>query len=239
MWSPAGQACKTRELDAVALREGLSHNYMYPHPLPGGDRCPASSSFCPGLFLHLIIASNSSPTKIGKKVNHLARSRKEKKRTMSTSAVCVLMSNQGVKGTLTFKQVSASETQVTGTVEGLTPGLHGFHIHQFGDTTNGCASCGGHFNPDGKNHGGPLDEDRHAGDLGNILANASGVASVKIVDGQIPLSGPRSILGRAVVVHAGEDDLGKGGNAESLKTGNAGARAACGIVAASPDSASL
>ena len=62
-------------------------------------------------------------------------------------------------------------------------------------------STGPHFNPAGKKHGAPTDEERHAGDLGNITAGADGVAKVDIVDAQIPISGPNSIIGRAVVCH--------------------------------------
>jgi Cu-Zn family superoxide dismutase len=109
--------------------------------------------------------------------------------------------------------------------------FQGFHIHQFGDTTNGCTSCGGHFNPTGQTHGAPTDKTRHAGDLGNITADANGVAKVDILDTHIPLFGPQTIVGRAIVVHEKADDLGKGGNEDSLKTGNAGGRLACGIVA--------
>lgn len=116
-------------------------------------------------------------------------------------------------------------------MSGLAKGLHGFHVHQFGDTTNGCASCGGHFNPAGHTHGGPSEKVRHAGDLGNITAGDDGKAIVDVVDHLIPLHGPQTIVGRAVVVHEKADDLGKGGNEDSLKTGNAGGRLACGIIA--------
>ena len=137
---------------------------------------------------------------------------------------------------------------------------------QLGDTTNGCMSTGAparderlqraaaarrllttsfsgaapagpHFNPAGKTHGAPGDEERHAGDLGNITAGADGVATVALKDTQIPLSGPNSIVGRAVVVHELADDLGKGDHSEpgtqgktSKTTGNAGARLACGVI---------
>ncbi|ONL95139.1 Superoxide dismutase [Zea mays] len=100
-------------------------------------------------------------------------------------------------------------TEVRGKVTGLTPGRHGFHIHVFGDTTNGCNSTGPHFNPHNKPHGAPFDDERHLGDLGNIVANEDGDAEVFIRDLQISLSGPHSILGRAVVVHADPDDLGR------------------------------
>uniref|UniRef100_A0A8R7V8T1 Superoxide dismutase copper/zinc binding domain-containing protein n=2 Tax=Triticum urartu TaxID=4572 RepID=A0A8R7V8T1_TRIUA len=79
---------------------------------------------------------------------------------------------------------------------------------------------GPHFNPNGLTHGAPEDEVRHAGDLGNIVANAEGVlsfncgglgvAETTIVDSQIPLTGPNAVVGRAFVVHELEDDLGKG-----------------------------
>ncbi|CAL4913296.1 unnamed protein product [Urochloa decumbens] len=119
--------------------------------------------------------------------------------------------NSSVAGALHFFQdPSTGYTEVRGKVTGLAPGMHGFHIHVFGDTTNGCNSTGPHFNPHSKPHGAPFDEDRHVGDLGNIVANKDGVAEVFIRDLQISLSGPHSILGRAVVVHADPDDLGRG-----------------------------
>jgi len=83
-------------------------------------------------------------------------------------------------------------------------------------------------------HGGPEDEIRHAGDFGNIVADENGNASAHIQGSQISLC-PDSVgysVGRAFVVHAGTDDLGKGGNEESLRTGNAGGRLACCVVEA-------
>ncbi|XP_052174073.1 superoxide dismutase [Cu-Zn] 2 isoform X2 [Diospyros lotus] len=91
-------------------------------------------------------------------------------------------------------------------------------------------SRGPHFNPLKKDHGAPSDMERHAGDLGNIVAGPDGVAEVSIIDVQIPLSGQHSILGRAVVVHADPDDLGRGGHELSKTTGNAGGRVGCGII---------
>ncbi|KRY02565.1 Superoxide dismutase [Cu-Zn], partial [Trichinella patagoniensis] len=85
-------------------------------------------------------------------------------------------------------------------------------------------STGAHFNPAGNEHGAPEDENRHAGDLGNVKAGEDGTAKVEVSDLQIPLSGPNSVIGRAVVVHADPDDLGKGGHELSKSTGNAGGR---------------
>ena len=95
-------------------------------------------------------------------------------------------------------------------------------------------STGPHFNPAGKTHGAPGDEERHAGDLGNITAGADGVAKVDITDAQIPLSGPNSIVGRAVVVHELADDLGKGDNSETGTQGKTSKTAGNAAVADAP-----
>ncbi|KAM0937587.1 putative superoxide dismutase [Dioscorea sansibarensis] len=143
--------------------------------------------------------------------------------------------NSAVRGSLQFIQDNATGfTHVIGKITGLKPGPHGFHIHSYGDTTNGCNSTGPHFNPLNKAHGAPHDDERHAGDLGNIVANQDGIAEVNLKDLQIPLSGPNSVLGRAVVVHADPDDLGRGGHELSKSTGNAGARIGCGIIGLRP-----
>ena len=93
---------------------------------------------------------------------------------------------------------------------------------------------GPHFNPHNATHGGPTSSVRHVGDLGNIHTDSSGAAKGTIEDKHVKLIGPESVIGRMVVVHAGEDDLGQGGNEESLKTGNAGGRAACGVIGVRP-----
>ncbi|EEH42598.2 superoxide dismutase [Cu-Zn] [Paracoccidioides brasiliensis Pb18] len=146
-------------------------------------------------------------------------------------AVAVLRGDSNVKGTVVFEQASeSSATVITYSLSGNDPNaLRGFHIHQFGDNTNGCTSAGPHFNPFGKSHGSPTDTERHVGDLGNITTDAQGNASGMMEDIFIKLIGEHSVLGRTVVVHAGTDDLGKGGNEESKKTGNAGPRPACGM----------
>jgi Cu-Zn family superoxide dismutase len=156
-------------------------------------------------------------------------------------AVVVLTGTAGVAGTLTLTQDDPSgATTVVGDITGLAPGKHGLHVHEFGDTTNGCMSTGPHFNPNKMTHGAPTDSVRHAGDLGNVIADAGG-CKFTIKDMQIPLSGANSIVGRAFVIHELEDDLGKGDNSEigtqgktSSTTGNAGARLACGVVGLTP-----
>ena len=145
-------------------------------------------------------------------------------------AVAVLSGSEGVSGTVYFFQEGDGPTTVTGNLCGLKPGLHGFHVHALGDMTNGCMSTGPHYNPASKEHGAPGDENRHAGDLGNVEVGEDGAATFTIVDKQIPLCGPDSIIGRAVVVHADPDDLGKGGHELSKSTGNAGGRLACGVI---------
>jgi len=136
-----------------------------------------------------------------------------------------------IKGTVHFTQNGCGQpVLVDVNITGLTEGDHGFHIHERGDLSDGCASLGAHYNPDKLNHGAPYDEIRHVGDLGNIKADASGVAKTVFSDNLISLYGPRSIIGRGVIVHQDVDDLGKGGHPDSLKTGNAGARVSCGVI---------
>ncbi|CAH2304903.1 superoxide dismutase [Cu-Zn] [Pelobates cultripes] len=115
-----------------------------------------------------------------------------------------------VQDVVQFHQEGHGPVTVTGTITGLTDGKHGFHIHAYGDNTNGCISAGPHFNPGNETHGGPEDEVRHIGDLGNITS-ANGEAKFEFTDSVISLCGEH-IIGRTVVVHEKEDDLGKGGN---------------------------
>ncbi|KAG6440852.1 superoxide dismutase [Cu-Zn] [Manduca sexta] len=149
---------------------------------------------------------------------------------MPAKAVCVLQGD--VSGTVFFDQKDdSSPVVVTGEVKGLSKGKHGFHVHEFGDNTNGCTSAGAHFNPLKQEHGGPDASVRHVGDLGNIEASADGdVTKVCIQDSQISLVGANSIVGRTLVVHADPDDFGLGGHELSKTTGNAGARIACGVI---------
>ncbi|OXA49934.1 superoxide dismutase [Cu-Zn] [Folsomia candida] len=149
---------------------------------------------------------------------------------MPQKAVCVLKGDK-VQGTVWFNQEAEGKpVAVTGEIKGLGAGLHGFHVHEFGDTTDGCTSAGPHFNPKGKTHGGPGDAERHVGDLGNVTAGGDGVAKIDVKDSLISLFGENNVVGRTMVVHADPDDLGKGGHELSKTTGNAGARVACGVI---------
>ena len=134
-------------------------------------------------------------------------------------------------GVIEFMQnPRAGKTAYRGEVWGISPGKHGFHIHTLGDGTDGCASMGGHFNPDNSPiHGAHHDHssERRAGDLEQLVADKSGRAKVANVDGNFDLWGTHSIIGRSLMVHAKEDDLGRGGNAGSYSTGNAGRRVGC------------
>ncbi|KAJ1725691.1 Superoxide dismutase [Cu-Zn] [Coemansia erecta] len=146
-------------------------------------------------------------------------------------AVAVLKGDEGVSGVVTFVQADENtKVQVQVKLQGLVPGQHGFHVHEYGDNTNGCTSAGPHFNPKGMTHGAPCDEVRHVGDLGNVTANKEGKVDVVLEDSQVTLFGAHSVIGRTVVVHEGEDDLGKGGHELSASTGNAGGRQACGVI---------
>ncbi|RMD89282.1 MAG: superoxide dismutase family protein [Calditrichaeota bacterium] len=143
-----------------------------------------------------------------------------------SKAVAVLHPTEGhqVHGIVTFTK-EANGIRVVADVEGLTPGKHGFHIHEFGDCSKPDAtSAGGHFNPEGNPHAGPEAAKRHVGDLGNLEADESGKAHYDRVDTHLALGGTNSIIGRAVIIHEKEDDL------TSQPTGAAGARVACGVI---------
>ena len=141
-------------------------------------------------------------------------------------AICVLYPTLGnnVSGTITFSKVG-NGVQIIADIKGLTKGKHGFHIHECGDCSavDG-SSAGGHFNPMKMNHGAPMDNMRHAGDMGNIEADDQGNAHLDYIDPMMTLEGENSIIGRSVIIHKGEDDL------KTQPTGNAGARVACGLI---------
>jgi len=133
-------------------------------------------------------------------------------------------------GVITFVQTDPNTCVISYDLKGMTPGLHGFHVHEKADFSNGCTSAGPHYNPFGKKHGAPTDEERHVGDLGNVQAGEDGTSKGSITDSMIKLFGAQSVIGRSLMVHADPDDLGKGGVELSFTTENAGARIACGEI---------
>jgi superoxide dismutase, Cu-Zn family len=142
-------------------------------------------------------------------------------------ATAQLVATPGNKtfGEATFDQVG-SKVRVAIFVQGLKPEqAHGLHIHEVGDCGNSAENAKGHFNPSGKPHGSPSHAERHAGDLPALVANKQGRAKVQADVDMISLgSGPDSIMGRAVVVHADPDDF------KTQPAGNSGARIACGVI---------
>jgi Cu-Zn family superoxide dismutase len=144
----------------------------------------------------------------------------------ATKAVAIILPLQGsgVQGIVTFIQ-EGSGVRVVAEVTGLSPGKHGFHIHEFGDgTAPDGVSLGGHFNPGNTAHGGPDDKERHVGDLGNLEADKSGRAKYNRLDTRISLSGRNSITGRSVVIKEKADDY------KTQPGGGAGLRIAYGII---------
>ncbi len=133
-------------------------------------------------------------------------------------------------GTVTFVQ-HGDKVVVDARITGLAPGLHGFHIHEKGDcTAPDASSAGAHFNPHKAPHAGPDSPQRHAGDLGNLTADANGAAVYHVEISGITLgTGADSINGRAVIVHANPDDL------RTQPAGNAGPRVACGLISKGKD----
>ena len=128
-----------------------------------------------------------------------------------------------VKGTVTFTK-TADGIHVHGEISGLTPGEHGFHVHEFGVWNEDGMATGGHFNPTGAPHADHDSPKRHVGDMGNVKADENGNAVVDLDDTQMSFDGPTSILGRGLVVHEKADDL------KSQPSGNAGGRLAVAII---------
>jgi Cu-Zn family superoxide dismutase len=137
--------------------------------------------------------------------------------------VAVFQASKGshVKGVLQLEQTEHG-LRVWGEISGLTPGKHGFHIHEFGDlrSDDGTAT-GGHYGGKDQQHGDLNADKSHHGDFGNVTANDQGIAKIDLTSDGLHL---HFILGRAFVVHADEDDL------TSQPSGNAGARIGVALI---------
>ena len=152
---------------------------------------------------------------------------------MDKSRKAIAVFQGKLKGYVKFRQRdSKSPVRISGLIENLSPGKHGFHVHLYGNLLKtDCSKCGGHFNPYRKNHGGLNSKNSHAGDLGNITANKNGIARFYLKTPKLSLFGEKkNILGRSIVVHKNPDDLGKGGFEDSLETGHSGPRLDCAVI---------
>jgi len=159
----------------------------------------------------------------------LAKGQDPPPRQRPTKAVAVVFPTEGskVSGTVRFTQTEQGLT-VTGEISGLAPNSkHGFHIHEFGDmTVKDGTGMGSHYNPTAAEHGLPEQAMRHAGDMGNIEADANGVAKIDKTFEGMALGGRSNVLGRGIVVHEKPDDGGQ-------PVGNAGARIGYGVIGVS------
>ena len=156
------------------------------------------------------------------------------KKINKVKGISILHHNKNnIEGIIIFEELDEERVKVKYDVKGLTDGKHGFHIHEYGDLSDGCMSACSHFNPFNKNHGGLKSKERHSGDLGNIVSKNK-ISKGELIAGGLSLSRKKTnILGRMIIIHDKEDDLGKGVGElreESLKTGNAGSRVACGVI---------
>jgi len=144
----------------------------------------------------------------------------------SASADLLARSGSAVSGTVGFSETDG-RLRVDAKVSGLTPGEHGFHIHEVGDcSAPDASSAKGHFNPNAKAHGHHASDEHHGGDMPNLIANAQGEAKYTAELRGLTLSGATGVVGRSVVIHADPDDY------KSQPAGNSGKRIACGVIAA-------
>ncbi|QLY25735.1 superoxide dismutase family protein [Bdellovibrio sp. KM01] len=143
-----------------------------------------------------------------------------------TKAQAVLKAAKGskIKGVVHFTEENG-EIKVETMIDGLKAGPHGFHIHEVGTCEGDFTSAGGHFNPTGKKHGSPTAQERHLGDMGNLMADKKGKGNTAMTL-KAALNGPEGIIGKSIVIHKGKDDL------KSQPAGNSGAREACGVIEA-------
>eukprot|EP00128_Syssomonas_multiformis_P013879 Colp12_sorted_trinity150504_noHs@32340 len=144
------------------------------------------------------------------------------------AAVCLLETNPAIQGMVRFVQVSEDVCVVDGTADGLSPGLHGVHVHEYGDLSGGGDTCGGHYSVTGTRHGAPGESSCHEGDLGNMEVDTSGRGTLLVEARGLKVW---DIIGRSLCIKAEPDDLGRGSGADSSVTGGARTVVACGIIA--------
>ena len=151
----------------------------------------------------------------------------EEQQSGALEAVALLKPTPGnvVEGIVSFRE-NDRQLSIVVHVTGLETGKHGWHIQEAGTCDPPEAEgAGSHFNPKGSRHGAPGSPEHHTGDLGNLEADANGVAHLEIsIDLATLPGGPGSLLGRAIVVRSGEDDL------RTDPGGGAGKPVTCGII---------
>ncbi len=145
-------------------------------------------------------------------------------------AICVLRTEK-INGEIFFDEINKNKVKIYGKISGLkTNSKHAIHVHEYGDLRENCTKCCNHYNPFNNVHGDRLDKIRHVGDLGNIQTNELGIAEFSFEDELVKLRGPYNVIGRSIIIHEDEDDLGLGGHHDSKTTGHAGKRIICAVI---------
>jgi len=175
----------------------------------------------------LFISCSDDKENIESEEKHEMTKHSSVQETNIESAIAVLYPTEGseTNGQITFTKMADGRIKVNAEVYNLTPGKHGFHVHEKGDCSgNDGKTAGGHFFTDHENHGALENNETHVGDLGNLEANEEGVANTSFITEKLSFSGAENIIGRGIIIHAGEDDT------KTQPTGGAGARVACGVI---------
>ena len=151
----------------------------------------------------------------------------------SVIAVAVFQKTDNLTGYVLLKEdFTRQKTLIQANIKGLEPNRsYAWHIHEAGDLRKpSCNSACAHYNPFNMSHGGIDSFERHVGDLGNLHTNSFGESRTRVWLASVKLRGIYSVIGRSVVIHENVDDLGLGNTQESLTTGSAGRRIACGVI---------
>ncbi|MBS1491871.1 MAG: superoxide dismutase family protein [Bacteroidetes bacterium] len=176
------------------------------------------------ILFSIFLLSTVSNAQTKTSTSDTSKSKGTIKRTVTAIAVISGNTYDGITGVIRFTRLKKG-VRISGELYGLTPGKHGFHIHEKGlcDRPD-FSTAGGHFNPGGMKHGSTHSEQRHEGDFGNIIADDYGVAKFTFTDYTLSFKGTNSIIGKAAIIHEKEDDL------KTDPSGNSGSRIGCGVI---------